>query len=530
MHVRSAWAVVVAFTVLMTQLFGDAPRCYCQAPADAGQPGVQGSTDFDCLRSDFSAQAVQVPGSLASRDDHGTPPAPQPASVSIYRPGEERPAPRHEDAKEAEPEKKSFELQASWTEGLQFKSGDDQFHIHVGGNAQIDSTWIIGPKSAFDIPGGGMNGVENASATFIRRARLRVEGDIFDQFDFVVEYDFANADNENSGQQPPSFGNLNGAPAPANVWMQIRDVPYLGNVRIGNQIKPIGMTNNTYQGFLPFMERPDNQDAFYAPFDKGFVVGVSSRSWSESERMTWQYGIYRPLIDPFGVALNKGAVGARVTGLPVYDDGGESLIHLGFGTYDSELVQNEVRDRARTILRNAPGYAVPILVDTSEIPGSRQYIFAPEFAMVLGPLTIQAEWAGQFVTDAHASNGQLQGTVFFHGGYVETLYFLTGEHQEYVKREGVFGRVIPIDDYHLKKCDNFRSFGAWQVGVRFSYLDLNDKAIQGGRVYDWTAGLNWFLNPNMKIQLNYILEHRDAPQGIVQAWINGVGVRAAYDF
>jgi hypothetical protein len=41
--------------------------------------------------------------------------------------------------------------------------------------------------------------------------------------------------------------------------------------------------------------------------------------------------------------------------------------------------------------------------------------------------------------------------------------------------------------------------------------------------------LNWLLNPNMKTQFNYIAEHRDqlgAPPG----WINGLGVRAAYDF
>jgi phosphate-selective porin OprO/OprP len=434
------------------------------------------------------------------------------------------------ESAESPSDKKSYHLDASWTEGLQFESNDDQFHIHVGGNAQVDSTWVIGPKGAFDIPGGGSNGVENAAATFLRRARLRVDGDIFDQFDFVLEYDFANADNENSGQQPPSFGNLNGAPAPANVWMQVREVPFLGNVRIGNQVKPIGMTNNTNQAWLPFLERPDNQDAFYAPFDKGFALGITARNWSESERLTWQYGIYRPSIDGFGVSLNKGAVGARVTGLPWYDEEYQDLIHLGLGTYDSELVQNEVRDRARTLLRNAPGYAVPILVDTGEIPGSRQYILAPEFAMVFGSLTIQAEWAGQWVTQAIGSNGKAQGTVFFHGGYVEVLYFLTGEHQEYLKREGVFGRVVPNEDYHLKKCDSFRSFGAWQVGARFSYLDLNDLAIQGGRVYDWTAGLNWFLNANMKIQLNYILEHRDAPQGVVEAWISGVGVRAAYEF
>ena len=48
-------------------------------------------------------------------------------------------------------------------------------------------------------------------------------------------------------------------------------------------------------------------------------------------------------------------------------------------------------------------------------------------------------------------------------------------------------------------------------------------------MYDWTAGLNWFWNPNMKVQFNYILERRDQP-GVAPAWINGVGVRGAYDF
>src|SRR5262249_18049401 len=150
-----------------------------------------------------------------------------------------------------------------------------------------------------------------------------------------------------------------------------------------------------------------------------------------------------------------------------------------------------------------------------------QYTLGPELALVLGSFTLQAEWAGQFLTRAVDPAGQPQGTVFFHGGYVQALYFLTGEHQEYKKREGVFGRVIPTRNYRLKKHEECHSLGAWQVGVRFSYLDLNDQGIQGGQIYDWTVGLNWFLNPNMMVQLNYILEHRDAPQGVVQGWISG---------
>jgi phosphate-selective porin OprO/OprP len=430
---------------------------------------------------------------------------------------------------DADSKKRRISLEATWDNGLRFESADDQFRLHVGGIGQIDTVWLIGPQSVFALPGGGSNGVGNAQATQLRRSILQVDGTIFGQFDYVIEYDFANASNENSGVQPPSFGNLTSSPAPLNIWMQVRDVPYLGNVRAGNQTKPIGMTNNTSAAFLPFMERPDNNDAFYGPFDNGFALGLASWNWSESERFTWRYGIYQPATNVFGVALNKYTLGARVTALPLYEDEGERLVHVGLGYWGGEIVQDQLRDRARPLLRNAPGFAVPVLVDTGQVPGSRQYTIAPEFAMVLGPLTVQAEYAGQFLTDATPTGGQDQGTVFYHGGYVEALYFLTGEHQDYVRQEGVFGRVVPRNNLHWKKGDCCQTCGAWQVGVRFSYLDLDDKAIQGGRVYDWTAGLNWYLNPNMKVQLNYIAEHRNTP-GVPPGWINGFGLRAAYDF
>jgi phosphate-selective porin OprO/OprP len=441
--------------------------------------------------------------------------------------------PESSSAKEAVPEedcppRRRVHLDCSWDDGLIFESENKAFRIHVGGSAQIDSTWLIGPDSVFAAPGGGTSGIGNASATFLRRARFRMDGELYDQFDFMIEYDLAHASND-GGTQPLSFGNLSGAPVPTNIWMQVREVPYAGDIRFGLQTKPIGMTNNTSMANLPFMERADNQDAFYAPFDGGNALGISFRNRLESERMTWQFGVYRPMTNEFGVGLNKYVGGLRVTALPWYEEDGERLIHVGLGTMAGELVQDQLRVRARTELRNGPGFAVPVVVDTSEVPGSRQAVFCPEFAMVLGSWTLQAEWAGQLLTSAYDSNGQPQGNVFYQGGYVEVLYFLTGEHQEYVKRDGVFGRVVPRHNYHWKKCCDYFSCGAWQVGARFSYLNLNDKEIQGGKVYDWTVGLNWYLNPNMKVQFNYIVENRDQP-GVAQGWINGLGLRAAYDF
>jgi phosphate-selective porin OprO/OprP len=420
-------------------------------------------------------------------------------------------------------------LEANWNNGLRFDSADKQFQLHIGGQIQLDTVWLIGPQSVFALPGGASNGTGNAQATQVRRAILQMDGSIYDQFDYMVAFDFANASNDNSGLQPPSFSNLTSSPAPLNVWVQLREVPILGNIRIGNQVKPIGMVNNTSSANLPFMERPDNHDAFYGPFDNGFSLGLTAQNWIESERLTWRYGIFQPTTNVFGVALNKYAFGARVTGLPWYEDEGAQLLHLGLGYWGGELVEDELRVRARPLLRNGPGFAVPVLVDTAEVPGSLQYIIGPEIAMVFGPLSIQAEFAAQFLTHATPTGETDQGTVFYHGGYLEALYFLTGEHQNYDKQAGSFGRVVPLRDLSWKKDDSSHGCGAWQVGARFSYLDLDDKGIQGGRIYDWTVGLNWYLNPNMKFQLNYILEHRDVP-GVPIGWINGVGARAVAAF
>ncbi|RPJ81091.1 MAG: porin, partial [Acidobacteria bacterium] len=44
-----------------------------------------------------------------------------------------------------------------------------------------------------------------------------------------------------------------------------------------------------------------------------------------------------------------------------------------------------------------------------------------------------------------------------------------------------------------------------------SKIDLEDAPIQGGELKDWTAGLNWYLNPNTRIMWNYVradLENR----------------------
>ncbi|MBC8115412.1 MAG: hypothetical protein H7062_13595 [Candidatus Saccharimonas sp.] len=468
----------------------------------------------------------EIPGEAVIADSVGTPvtaqygdnqiPAYQPMANAYYGPTFSTATNR-------------ISLAPYWDHGLRFISADEQINLHVGGNVQWDSVWLNGSDSVLGEPSSNATSTTNSGASLPRRARIKFDGNIYDSFDYSLEFDLANAVNENKGQEAPTQDNVTGSPFPCNVWMQLRHVPYFGHVRIGNQVKPIGMTNNTYQGFLPFMERADNMDGFYGTFDEGFNPGISSINWTESERVTWRYGVFRPLKNAFGIGVNNYTVSGRVTALPIFEENGARLLHVGFGASHGSLVNNEFRVRARPALRNGPGYAVPVIVDTGTLPGTNQFLIGPELAAVFGPLTFQAEWTGQFISDAEDAIGNAQGTAFFHGGYAQVLYFLTGEHQAYEKKEGIFGRVVPHNSVRFGRGPGGGS-GAWQVGCRLSYLDLTNKAINGGQITDMTLGLNWFLNPNMKIQANYLLANRDGQQGAGSGWFNGLGVRAAVDF
>ena len=96
-------------------------------------------------------------------------------------------------------------------------------------------------------------------------------------------------------------------------------------------------------------------------------------------------------------------------------------------------------------------------------------LVALEFAVVLGPTWVQAEWFGN-VTES-TQDGDLE----FGGGYVEAGWFLTGEHRLYVTEEAAFGRLTPT---RLFRGGNpFRKGskgGALEFVGRASTTDLND--------------------------------------------------------
>jgi len=71
----------------------------------------------------------------------------------------------------------------------------------------------------------------------LRQARLRVEGRMYELYDWACAYDFVNQINVNNAVYPTKrdSGPL---PAVTDLWLQVREVPLLGIVRVGNQQNP----------------------------------------------------------------------------------------------------------------------------------------------------------------------------------------------------------------------------------------------------------------------------------------------------
>ncbi|HET6545329.1 MAG TPA: porin [Rhodanobacteraceae bacterium] len=77
------------------------------------------------------------------------------------------------------------------------------------------------------------------------------------------------------------------------------------------------------------------------------------------------------------------------------------------------------------------------------------------------------------------------------GFYAFGSWMLTGESREY--EDGEFGNTKPQHAY-----------GAFELALRFSELDLDDGPFVGGKELDWTVGLNWYLGQHFKMQANYV--------------------------
>jgi phosphate-selective porin OprO/OprP len=375
-------------------------------------------------------------------------------------------------AERPRPELGPKDFRVFWKEGLRFETADKDFTLKLGGRLMYDFGWISeddGIKADPDIG-------EQEDATETRRARLYISGLLYGNIEYKLQFDFAGGDADLK-----------------DAWLGTK-LP-IGKIKVGHFKEPFGLEELTSSKYITSMERSLPTEAFAPSRNAGVMLYDSAFD----EQMTWAVGMFRETDDNGDMEDDGGySVTGRVTALPIYEDKGASLLHIGAAyssrntTRDSDLGVDAERYRSRP-----EAHMFDRFVDTGDFASDHTELVGLEAAWVDGPLSIQGE-----LVFANAETTSSTGN--FDGYYVQGSYFLTGEHRNYKRSSGSFSRVKPKKNWGWNSGP-----GAWEVAVRYSSVDLDDSSVAGGELDDVTVGLNWYLNPNTRLMWNYIHADKD---------------------
>lgn len=264
-----------------------------------------------------------------------------------------------------------------------------------------------------------------------------------------------------------------------------------GEFRIGQFKTPVGWEETVSSSATTFLERALPVQAA----NMGRRIGVD---WTYTGIKDWLlYLAYFKGGDLNGENDGDGPA-ARVVWNPFNRQPGagsreeSNVLHLGLAwsqedrdsTKDGRGVVTNPAARFRA--RPESGMTGTRLIDTGNLsfPGTIDRL-GLEGAYIHGPLLVQAEYL-RFSADPRGKPSY-EGD----GYYIQGSWVLTGESRPYSK--GTIGNVRPINEW-----------GAVEVALRYSSLDLNDGPVLGGKEDNWTLGANWYLGQRFKVQANYI--------------------------
>lgn len=353
-----------------------------------------------------------------------------------------------------------------WKDGLRMETEDKEVQLRLGGRLHLDWAFFELDDSLQQLVG------EMEDAVEVRRARFYFSGKLYQNLEFKIQYDFAGGEAE-----------------ARDVYLGFSGIPYLGTFRAGHFKEPYSLEELTSSNNITLMER-----SLANTFAPSRNMGLMLANSMAGDRATWAAGLFKETDDlGFGSGDDNYSFTGRITALPWYEEAGRRLFHLGFAYSHRKPSDNTVRFQARPEAHLSKRF-----IDTGSFAARSLDLFGPEAAFVLDSFSLQGEYQRSQI------DRRSQSDVSFEGGYLQASYVLTGESRSYRPAEGAFASVKPTRNFTGRGGP-----GAWEVALRYSRLGLNEGAIMGGVLEDWTLGLNWYLNPHTRVMSNYVRAERE---------------------
>jgi phosphate-selective porin OprO/OprP len=362
------------------------------------------------------------------------------------------------------------------------------------------------PNGPATSPQGLNNGV-NA-----RRARIGVVGKFFGDWNYSLIYDF--------GGSSDGFGGAvaGGLPGGGTSGIENAFLSYTGFKPFGGKMAIEGgymdvnytLDEATSSNDTTFMERSSAQVIAVNMAAGDFRSSFGARWWNDS----FWIGSYvtgptsgtihsASSTSPAGTSEQVG-VTARAAG-QIFSGNGYSVHIGGDGQWLVKPPQNQITGIQSLTYSDRPELRIDptSIITTGALANvSGAQIYSVEAAAAIGGLFLQGEYYWYNI-DRNQFTGQPSNK--FDGGYAQASYVLTGETRVYNPATASYNGVVPANPASLSS----GGWGAWEIAGRVSQLDLNDdlgraNGVAGGRQTVYTAGLNWYVNRNVRFMFNYL--------------------------
>jgi phosphate-selective porin OprO/OprP len=354
-------------------------------------------------------------------------------------------------------------------QGFFINSADGNFQLRLRGLLHADARAFAS--------GSGRTGIDSF---FLRRARPILEGTLYKYLDFRFTPDFA----EGRAQIQDAYLDF-------EYWKEAR-------LRVGKFKTPLSLERLQSASDMRFIERSIANNL--APNrDIGVQVGGELAKGILEYQLAALNGVADGGSGDADTGNGKDFAG-RVFAQPFRNSKGHALQGLGvgiaatIGDRDDALSAN-YRTAGRSSFFRFSGASGATPAATGD---GNQVRWAPQLYYFRGPFGLLGEY---LTSSVDVVRGASRGEVRNKGWFAQATYVITGE-------ENGFRGVTPKKPFDPKK----GQWGAFEVGLRYSRVDVDDDAFSRGfasaassasRAAAWTLGLNWYLNRNLKLQLNY---------------------------
>ncbi len=353
--------------------------------------------------------------------------------------------------------------------GFSFRSADSNFVLRLRGYLQADTRWYIDDAEA-----------GRANDTFLlRRVRPIFEGTVWDKYDFRVMLDFGSAVNSTANNN----AYLQDAYFTARWFPEFQ---FVG----GKMKEPVSLERLQSGANLLFVERGFTTQL--APNrDVGFLF-----QGDLFETLNYQLGAFNGVADGGSADIESADdekdVVARLFAHPFRRTEIEPLRELGLGiagTYGNQ------EGALRSFV--SPGQQRIFAYSSSAAADGDHWRLAPQGYWYWGPFGLFGEYV---VSNQEVVNGAATDQLEHTAWQVAASYVLTGEKNSW-------RGITPKRPFSLRD----GGWGAFELTARYQELSFDDDTFPTfasasssvSEAKSWGVGLNWHLNRNFKLQVNY---------------------------